>query len=72
MILKMNPVSRKIPFDVYLPATAEKEAAFAETIEVEVYENFGEEFPTPESSEIVERFQSAIQHFSTAATSTGA
>ena len=51
----MNPVIRKIPFDVYLPATAEKEAVFAETIQIEVYENFGQEFLTPESSELIER-----------------
>lgn len=51
----MKPVTRKIPFDVYLPATAEKEAVFAETIDVEVYENFGQEFLTPESSELIER-----------------
>jgi DNA-binding transcriptional regulator YiaG len=51
----MNPTTRKIPFDVYSPATAEKEAVFAETIQVEVYENFGQEFLTPESSELIER-----------------
>jgi DNA-binding transcriptional regulator YiaG len=51
----MKPATRKIPFDVYLPATAEKEAVFVETIEIEVYENFGQEFITPESSEIIER-----------------
>lgn len=50
----MNPVTRNIPFDVYLPATAGKEAVFAETIEIEVYENFGQEFLTPESSELIE------------------
>jgi DNA-binding transcriptional regulator YiaG len=51
----MNPPTRKIPFDVYLPATAEKEAVLADTIEVEVYENFGEEFVTAASSELIER-----------------
>lgn len=51
----MNPTTRKIPFDVYLPATAEKQAVFAETIQIEVYENFGQEFLTPESSELIER-----------------
>jgi DNA-binding transcriptional regulator YiaG len=51
----MKLATRKIPFDVYLPATAEKEAAYAETIEIEVYENFGQEFLTPESSERIER-----------------
>lgn len=51
----MKPATRKISFDVYLPATADKAAIFAETIEVEVYENFGQEFLTPESSELIER-----------------
>lgn len=51
----MNAPTRKVPFDVYLPATADKEAVFAETIEVEVYENFGQDFLTPESSELIER-----------------
>ena len=51
----MNPTIRKIPFDIYLPATAEKEAVYVETIEVEVYENFGQDFLTPESSELIER-----------------
>ena len=51
----MNPPVRKIPFDVYLPATADKAPVFAETIEVEVYENFGQDFLTPESSELIER-----------------
>ena len=51
----MKPPTRKIQFDVYLPATADKEAVFAETIEIEVYENFGQEFLTPESGELIER-----------------
>ncbi len=51
----MNPATRKIPFDVYLPASSGKPAEFVETIEVEVYENFGQEFLTPESSELIER-----------------
>ncbi len=33
----MNQDLRKIPFDIYLPATAESEARKVETIEVEVY-----------------------------------
>lgn len=51
----MNPPIKKIPFDVYLPATVDTPPKFAETIEVEVYENFGEEFLTAESSELIER-----------------
>jgi hypothetical protein len=51
----MNLPTKKIPFDIYLPATAESPAKLVETIEVEVYENFGEEFLTAESSERIER-----------------
>lgn len=51
----MNTPTKKVPFEIYLPATADKEAVFVETIEVEVYENFGEEFLTAESSELIER-----------------
>lgn len=51
----MKPPLRKVPFDIYLPATEDKESVFVETIEVEVYENFGEDFLTPESSELIER-----------------
>lgn len=51
----MKPVTRKIPFEVYLPATVDRPAKFAETIEIEVYDNFGEEFPTGESTALIER-----------------
>ena len=51
----MNVPTKKIPFEVYLPATADTPARLVETIEVEVYENFGEEFLTAESSELIER-----------------
>jgi DNA-binding transcriptional regulator YiaG len=51
----MNPSTRKVPFDIYLPATADTPAKLVETIEVEVYENFGEEFLTAASSELIER-----------------
>jgi len=51
----MNAPTKKVPFDIYLPATADKEAVFVETIEVAVYENFGEDFLTAESSELIER-----------------
>jgi len=52
---KMNHSTKKVPFDIYLPATAETPAKLVEIIEVEVYENFGEEFVTAESSELIER-----------------
>ncbi len=51
----MNQPTKKVPFDIYLPAMAATPAKLVETIEVEVYENFGEEFLTTESSELIER-----------------
>jgi len=51
----MKQKNRKQKFDIYLPATAEKEAELVETIEVEVYQKFGEEFLTAESNELIER-----------------
>lgn len=51
----MNAPTKKVPFDVYLPATADTPPKLVETIEIEVYENFGEEFLTAESSELIER-----------------
>lgn len=51
----MNQPTKKVPFDIYLPATIDTPAKLVETIEVEVYENFGEEFLTTESSELIER-----------------
>lgn len=53
----MKQKTRKTTFDVYLPATADSAPVFAETIEVEVYKNYGEDFLTPESSELIERTQ---------------
>lgn len=57
----MKPLTRKVPFDIYLPATAEKAAVYVETIEIEVYENFGQEFVTQESSELIERVRASHQ-----------
>jgi DNA-binding transcriptional regulator YiaG len=51
----MNAPTKKVPFEIYLPATADTPPKWVETIEVEVYENFGEEFLTAESSELIER-----------------
>lgn len=51
----MNLPTKKIPFEIYLPATVDTPPKFVETIMVEVYENFGEEFLTAESSELIER-----------------
>ena len=44
-------------FDIHLPATANEPERFVETIEVEVFRNFGEEILTPESSEKIERIK---------------
>lgn len=51
----MKPPTRTVPFDIYLPATEDKESVFVETIQIEVYENFGEDFVTSESTELIER-----------------
>lgn len=51
----MTPAIYKTTFDVYLPATKDSEPRFLETIEVDAYQNFGEEFLTPESSELIEQ-----------------
>lgn len=55
-------VPYKVPFDVYLPATKfcketglPLNAKFIKTIEVDVYDNFGYQMLTPESSETIER-----------------
>lgn len=45
----------KTTFDVYLPATVDSEPRFLETIKVEAYKNFGDEFLTAESSERIEQ-----------------
>lgn len=51
----MKSATYKTTFDVYLPATKDSEPRFLETIEVNAYKNFGEEFLTPESSELIEQ-----------------
>ena len=53
----MTPQIYKSTFDVYLPATKNNESRFVETVEVDVYRNFGEEFLTPESSERIEQIK---------------
>lgn len=52
----------KVPFDVYLPATEfckqtgqPLNAKFIKTIQVDVYDNFGYQMLTPESSNEIER-----------------
>lgn len=43
-----------VDYDVYLPATPDVPARLVETIQIEVYENFGEEVLTAESSAKIE------------------
>ena len=54
---RMKTRTHTINFDIYLPATAHAPERFAETIEVEVFEDFGEEILTPESSERIEQIK---------------
>jgi len=42
-------------FDIYLPGSKDTPPRLVETIEVEVYEKFGEEILTAESRELIER-----------------
>lgn len=51
----MKIKTRKVPFDIYLPATQEKAAEFVKTIEVEVYQKHGQDFLTKESNEQIEQ-----------------
>jgi len=51
----MKRETYKSTFDIRLPATEDSPARFVETIEVEAYRNFGEEFLTLESREKIER-----------------
>lgn len=53
----MKPATYKTSFDVYLPATKESGPKFLETVEVDAYRRFGEEFLTPESSERIEQIK---------------
>lgn len=53
----MNLPTYKTTFDIYLPATAERGPRFLEQVEVDAYENFGEEFLTTESSEKIEKIK---------------
>ena len=53
----MKPSTYKTSFDIYLPATKDREPMFLESVEVDAYRNFGEEFLTAESSERIERIK---------------
>jgi hypothetical protein len=49
---------KTVPFDIYIPATKEKEAVKVATIQIEVYDVDGVETITPESSELIDKIQS--------------
>jgi DNA-binding transcriptional regulator YiaG len=53
----MKPSTRKTTFEIHLPATKDAPPEFLETVEVEVFEQFGEEFLTPESSKRIEQIK---------------
>jgi len=50
--------TKQVPFDIYIPATKEKEAVKVATIQIEVYDVDGVETITPESSELIDKIQS--------------
>ena len=50
--------TKKVPFDIYIPATEHRAAVKVETIEIEVYtDHFGNEMVTPESSILIDKTQ---------------
>ncbi|MCX6864772.1 MAG: helix-turn-helix domain-containing protein [Verrucomicrobia bacterium] len=50
--------TKKVPFDIYIPATEIRAAVKVETIEIEVYtDDFGSEMVTPESSILIDKTQ---------------
>jgi hypothetical protein len=59
--------TKQVPFDIYLPATAQREAVKVETIQIEVYTNeHKQEVITPESSALIDKKQSeAINRLAT-------
>jgi hypothetical protein len=51
--------TKQVPFDIYLPATAQREAVKVETIQIEVVtDGSGQEVITPESSALIDKKQS--------------
>lgn len=59
--------TKQVPFDIYLPATAQKNAVKVETIQIEVVtDGSGQEVITPESSALIDKKQSeAINRLAT-------
>jgi DNA-binding transcriptional regulator YiaG len=50
--------TKKVPFDIYIPATEYRAAVKVETIEIEVYtDDFGNEMVTSESSILIDKTQ---------------
>jgi DNA-binding transcriptional regulator YiaG len=50
--------TRKVPFDIYLPATEHRAAVKVDTIRIEVYtDDFGSEMVTPASTQLIEKTQ---------------
>jgi DNA-binding transcriptional regulator YiaG len=50
--------TRKVPFDIYIPATEHRAAVKVDTIRIEVYtDGFGSEMVTPESTQLIEKTQ---------------
>lgn len=50
--------TRKVPFDIYLPATEHRAAVKVDTIRIEVYtDDFGNEMVTPASTQLIEKTQ---------------
>jgi DNA-binding transcriptional regulator YiaG len=50
--------TRKVPFDIYIPATEHRTAIKVDTIQIDVYtDDFGNEMVTTESSVLIDRTQ---------------
>jgi DNA-binding transcriptional regulator YiaG len=50
--------TRKVPFDIYIPATEHREAIKVDTIRIDVYtDDFGSEMVTPASTQLIEKTQ---------------
>jgi DNA-binding transcriptional regulator YiaG len=50
--------TRKVPFDIYLPATEHRKAIKVDTIRIDVYtDDFGSEMVTPSSTQLIEKTQ---------------
>jgi hypothetical protein len=50
--------TRKVPFDIYIPATEHREAIKVHTIRIDLYtDDFGSERVTPASTQLIEKTQ---------------